>query len=96
MTVGSPRAWGWAELGRRARRRGRAAGTDGGGRGGSVLATASARLGQQATLGGATGSREASGTVGWRRERAALQDHWRRRQWQAAAVWSAEGENGGA
>jgi hypothetical protein len=62
-TVGSPRAWGWLELGRRTRRRGRAAGTDGGGRGGSAPAMAWARPGQQVARDGSIGSKEGIGTV---------------------------------
>jgi hypothetical protein len=63
-TTCSPRAWGWPELGRRSCRSGRTAMAGGAGRGGSVLATASARLGLQATRIGPTGSREVQGGLG--------------------------------
>jgi hypothetical protein len=57
----------------------------GGCRDGSGLWREEAHGRQCATWGGSTGPRGESGTVGRRRERAALQVHRRRRQWRAAA-----------
>jgi hypothetical protein len=50
-------------LGRRTRRRGRAARTDGGGCGGSAPATVRARPGQQVERDGFIGSKEGKGAV---------------------------------
>jgi hypothetical protein len=50
-------------LGRSTRRRGRAAGTDGGGRGGSAPATARARPGQQVAHDDFIGSKEGIGAI---------------------------------
>jgi hypothetical protein len=86
MTTCSPRAWGWPELGRRSCRSGRTAMAGGGGRDGSVLATASARLGLQATRIGPTrsrgGSRRIGRTGGWTGRRACRRQRgWRGGQW---------------
>jgi hypothetical protein len=86
------RSW----LGWRGCRRGGSATAGGGCRGGSGLWRGEAHRRQCATLGGSTGPRGESEAVDRRRERVALQAHRRRRQWRAAAVWSAEGANGGA
>jgi hypothetical protein len=83
-------------LGWRGCRRGGSATAGGGCRGGLGLRRGEAHERQCANLGGSTGPRGESEAVGRRRERAALQAHRRRRQWRAAAVWRAEGANGGA
>jgi hypothetical protein len=83
MTVGSPRVDEWSELGRRGYRRGGSTAAGGVCRGGSRKRRGGRRLGQHVTPGGALGSREASGVVGRRWERAAAQGHRRQRQWRA-------------
>jgi hypothetical protein len=64
VTTRSPRAWEWPKFGWGSCRCGRMAMAGGGGRGGSVLATASARPGLQAAYIGPTGSRGGSRMVG--------------------------------
>jgi hypothetical protein len=59
----SPRAWGWPELGRGTRRRGRTAKTGGGGRGGSAPATTRARPRQQVAREGLIGSKKGAWAV---------------------------------
>jgi hypothetical protein len=85
------RSW----LVRRGCRRGGSVTAGGGCRGGSGLRRGEAHGRQCATLGGSTGPRGESEAVGRRREQAALQAHQWRRQWRAAAVWSAGRANGG-
>jgi hypothetical protein len=58
----SPRAWGWPELGRGTRRRGRTA-TTGGGRDGSAPAATRAQPGQQTSREGPIGSRKGAWAV---------------------------------
>jgi hypothetical protein len=80
-------------LGWRTRRRGRAAGTDSGGRGGSAPATARARPGQQVAHDGFIGSKEGIGAVA--RSRKAGRGAARRQQhgWRdAVAMPTEEGE----
>jgi hypothetical protein len=59
----SPRAWGWPELGRRTRRRGRAVKTGGGGRGGSAPAATGAQPRQRVACEGPIGSRKGEWVV---------------------------------
>jgi hypothetical protein len=77
-------------LGRRTRRRGRTARTDGGGRGGSAPAMTRARPGQQVARGGSVGSREGTWAVArpWKAGRGIARR--RRRGWRGGEAMPAE------
>jgi hypothetical protein len=90
VTTCSPRAWEWPKLGRRSCLSGRIVMASGGGRGGSVLATASARLGLQATRIGPTGSRGGLKSIGRTGGSTGSRVRWRRRGWRDGQWWRRE------